>query len=534
MQFKKIAAVTSAAVLTVTLAACSSSDSGSSTSGSSQGKSNELITAYGCEPQNGLIGANTNEVCGGRVVQNIFSGLYYYDADGKPELDMAKSVDRVNETTYKVTLKDDITFSDGSAVKAENFVKAWNLAVEQGYLSASFFEPIKGYAEGAKEMEGLKIVDDKTFTIELNEPHSDFVLRLGYSAFQPLPDVAFTDPEAFGQNPVGNGPYKLSSWNHDQDLTMVPNESYKGSQTVKNAGVKFVFYPKLDAAYADLLSDNLDVIDTIPSASMASFRDDLKDRAVQQPSAVFQGFTIPAKLAHFGEDEEGKLRRQAISLSINRQEVVDKIFASTREPAKDFTSPVIDGWSGNVAGSEVLEYNPTKAKELWAKADAISPWSGQFAIAYNADGGHQDWVDAVTNSIRNTLGIDAVGKPYPDFKSFRTEITNRQITTAFRSGWQADYPALGNFLIPNYSTGGSSNDGDYSNPEFDAKMLAAEAAPTVEEAAKIYDEGQTILFTDLPGIPLWYGTASGGHSQKVANVKFGWDSQPIYTQITKG
>jgi hypothetical protein len=65
-----------------------------------------------------------------------------------------------------------------------------------------------------------------------------------------------------------------------------------------------------------------------------------------------------------------------------------------------------------VGGYGNLRYDPEAAKRLWAQADAIAPWSGSFEIAYNGDGGHKEWVDATTNNIRNTLGIDAKGKEY--------------------------------------------------------------------------------------------------------------------------
>ena len=139
----------------------------------------------------------------------------------------------------------------------------------------------------------------------------------------------------------------------------------------------------------------------------------------------------------------------------------------------------------------------------------------------------------MTNSIKNTLGIEAVGAPYPDFKSLRDEVTNRTITTGFRTGWQADYPSLGNFLTALYGTGAGSNDGDYSNPEFDAKMKEAAGASSTDESNKLYNDGQAILFQDLPAIPLWYANSTGGYSENVDNVVFSWKSQPVYYNITR-
>lgn len=519
------------------LAGCSGGDNGGSGS-TSGGDATSIIRTNGSEPQNPLIPTNTNEVGGGKILDSIFAGLVYYDAEGAPVNDMAESIVTNDPQNLTVTIKQGQTFTDGTEVKADNFIKAWNYGAQlsNNQLNSYFFEDIVGFSYDAdSELTGLQKVDDYTFTIALSKPAADFALRLGYSAFFPLPDVAFDDMAAFGENPIGNGPYKLSgdgAWQHNVQIDLVKNEDYQGGRTVENGGLSIIFYATQDAAYADLLGGNVDVIDGVPSSSLASFESDLGDRAVNQPAAVFQSFTIPGRLEHFG-GEEGKLRRQALSMAINRQEITDTIFQGTRTPASDFTSPVIAGWSDSLTGADVLSYNETQAKELWAQADAISPWSGTFQIAYNADGGHQSWVDAVTNSIKNTLGIDASGAPYPTFAEARTAITNRSIQTAFRTGWQADYPGLYNFLGPLYATDASSNDGDYSNPAFDELLTSGIAATDTDTQNEDFQKAQEILLQDLPAIPLWYSNVTGGYAEGVNNVQFGWNSVPLYYEITK-
>lgn len=519
------------------LAGCSSG--GSSTPSASSGDSTAIIKANGSEPENPLIPTNTNEVGGGRILDSLFAGLAYYDGDGKLVNDMADSITVDDDTNLTIKLKEGEKFTDGTDVKAENFIKAWNYGAQlsNAQQNQSWFASIDGFnADADAELTGLVQVDDYTFTIKLNAPiATEFASSLGYSAYYPLPDAAFDDMKAFGESPIGNGPYKLASgdaWKHDVQIDLVKNADYTGGRQAQNGGVTFVFYATQDAAYADLLGNNVDVIDGVPSSALATFQNDLGDRAVNQPSAVFQNFTIPQNLAHFSGDE-GKLRREAISMSINRPEITKTIFSDTRTPASDFTSPVISGWSDSVDGSDVTKFDADKAKDLWAQADAISPWSGSFQIAYNSDGGHQPWVDAVTNSIKNTLGIDASGAPYVDFASLRKQVNDRTITTAFRTGWQADYPSLYNFLAPLYVTGASSNDGDYSNPDFDKLVADGAAATSSEDAVADYQKAQTILFTDLPVIPLWYSNVTGGYAETVSNVVFGWNSVPLYYEITK-
>ena len=553
-----IVAIALAAAGALTLSGCA----GGSTAPAASGDATAIITANGTEPQNPLIPTNTNEVGGGKILDSIFAGLVYYDAEGAPVNDVAESITTDDSITYTITIKPGLTFTNDEPITSNSFVDAWNYGalLSNAQLSSYFFDPIVGYSDVqntmddptgaldedgaplqvpdplAETMSGLTVVDDTSFTVTLTSAQADFPLRLGYSAYLPLPASAWDDLAVFGESPVGNGPYMLASdtaWKHNTKIDLVVNPDYDGGRKAQNGGLTIKFYPDLAAAYADMLGGHLDVLDQIPDSAFGTFESDLGDRALNQPSAVFQSFTIPERLAHFG-GEEGALRRQALSMAINREEITDIIFEGTRTPASDFTAPVIDGWSDSLTGADVLEFNETRAQELWAEADAISPWSGSFQIAYNSDAAHQGWVDAVTNSIKNVLGIDASGAPYPTFAELRTLVSNRTIETAFRTGWQADYPSLFNFLGPLYATGAGSNDGDYSNPEFDALLATGSSAADVADANSDFQAAQEILLVDLPTIPLWYQNASGGFGADVQNVKFGWNSVPLFHEITKG
>ncbi|MGY4860014.1 peptide ABC transporter substrate-binding protein [Cryobacterium sp. AP23] len=502
--------------------------------------STSIISTNGSEPQNGLVPTNTTETGGGKITTSLFAGLVSYDADGAIENEVAKSIESDDATNWTVTLNDGWTFTNGEAVTSSSFVDAWNYgALFSNAQGASyFFDDITGFSYDAdSELTGLKVVDDTTFTVELASPEADWPLRLGYTAFMPLPSVAFDDMEAFGENPIGNGPYMLAeegAWVHDEGINLITNPDYEGVRKPVNGGLDIIFYATQDAAYADVQGGNLDVLDAVPDSAFETYQDEFGDRAVNQPAAIFQAFNMPYYLEHWS-GEEGELRRAAISMSIDRAEITDVIFQGTRTPATDFTSPVIDGYSDALEGADVLEFNPEEAVKLWAEADAIAPYGDTtFDIAYNSDGGHQAWVDAVTNSIKNTLDINAVGKPYPTFAAALDDRSNEKLTGATRAGWQADYPSLYNFLAPLYKTGAGSNYEGYSSPEFDALLDEGAAAATVEDATAKYQEAQEVLLKDLPTIPLWYSNVNGVWADGVNDVTFGWDSVPLYYQITKG
>lgn len=334
-----------------------------------------IVFANETEPQNPLVPSNTNEVGGGRIIDLVFSNLVRFETDGTVVNEVAESIETEDNQTYTVKIQDGWTFTDGTPVTADSFIKAWNYGalLSHAHLSSYFYDVIEGFSyEEDSELTGLTKIDDLTFTIKLTAPASDFKLRLGYSAFAPLPEAAFADMEAFGQAPIGNGPYKVDSWTHDAEIVLSKNADYKGGQTVANEGITFTIYTDYDAAYNDLLADSVDVLDAIPDSALSTFTEELGDRAVNQPGAVIQCFSINVNTEHFKMDEEGRLRRAALSRAINRKEICETLYYETRTPASDFTSPVIAGWTDQVSGNEVLTFDDAEAKSLWEQAEAIS------------------------------------------------------------------------------------------------------------------------------------------------------------------
>ncbi|WP_239476972.1 peptide ABC transporter substrate-binding protein [Nocardia arizonensis] len=535
MIFHKATAVTAAVLLAagLGLSACSSTDSVDAA----------IVTTNGAEPQNPLVPTNTNENMGGRVVDRLFAGLKYYDNKGVAHDEMAESITSTDRRNYRITIKPDWKFTDGTPVTAKSFVDAWNYGAlgTNAQLQSYVFTPIVGFDEVSAEkptaqtMSGLRVVDDRTFTVELKQPSIDFETALGYAPFYPLPAVAYQDMKAFGENPIGNGPYKFAgdgAWEHNVKIDLTPNPDYRGGRQAKNKGLRFVMYQSFDTAYSDLLAGNLDTLDTIPDSALTTYRNDLGDRAILAPTAQNQHIGVQSNVAHFG-GAEGLLRRRAISLAINREQICQTIFNDTKQPARDFTASTLPGFDPNVPGSEMLKYNPDEAKRLWAQADAIAPWSGRYEIAYNSDGGHQAWIEAVANSVKNTLGIDAVGAPYPTFKNIRDLVNAKSIGKSFRYGWQGDYPTMLQFLTSQYYSYSDTNNVDYADPEFDRLLDAALAAPTLEESYRIVAQAQALLFKDMADIPVFDYRAAAGRSEHVVKADLAWNGLFDFENIEK-
>ncbi|WEV72768.1 ABC transporter substrate-binding protein [Bifidobacterium sp. ESL0790] len=542
----RIVAALAAGAALVSVAGCGGSNN-SSDQKNTKASTDQMIKVDNTEPQSPLVPSNTNEMGGGRVIRYLFEGLVSYDAKGKQHMEVAKSITpNADASQYTIKLNDGWKFTNGEPVTASSFADAWSYDanVKNAQKQSSRMSIIKGYDElqdpgvaADAKLSGLEVKDPLTLVVNLNKPDSVFPIQVAHQSFFPLPSAAYKDMKAFGKSPIGNGPYKFKSWQPNTDIQVVKNTDYKGSRKVANGGIDFRVYTSEDAAYSDLQSGNLDVMVEVPQSALKTFRNDSSVKAFVQPGSSYQGFVIPENLPHFAPGKEGNLRRQAISMSINRKEIVSKIYYNTKTPATDFTSPLVPEHSTKLENSGNLKYNPKKAKELWKQADAISKFSGTFKIAYNADANHKAWVEAVSNSLKNTLGIDASGDAYPTFSDIRNQVTNRSIKTAFRSGWMLDYPTAEDYLTPLYASssadGKGSNDGDYKNPAFDKALAQALAQTDVSKRTADFRSAQDILLEDLPAIPLWNEDVAAAASTKVSNVHFDYTNLPTYNTITK-
>ncbi|MQA61364.1 MAG: ABC transporter substrate-binding protein [Actinophytocola sp.] len=518
------------------LSACSGGDGGDDADEAGAKSGGEIVNR-GCQPENPLVPGDTNETCGGDVVDALFTGLVEYDAEtAEARNAMAESIETEDNKTFTVKVKEGWKFHDGTDVKAKNFVDAWNYTAygPNGLQNGWWFEQVKGFADTqcedpeagckdgetkAKELAGLKVVDDYTFTIETEAPFSVLPAKLGYTVFSPLPDSFFDDPDAFGRKPVGNGAFKFDSWADNQEIVTSKFADYVGEQKPNVDKVTFKHYQDMDAAYDDLLAGNLDFHDQIPTAALAGekWKDDLADRAIEREVGIIQTVTLAPKFKGPGYSEFNK----AVSLAVNREQITDKIFHGTYTPATGWVSPVVDGYQEDACG-EWCTYDPDKAKDMLEEAKSKGfKVPKELATYYNADGDHKPWSEAFANQVSQVFEgeFKLVAKPYPTFAELRADVNDRKIDGFFRTGWQMDFPHIENFLNPLVKTGAASNDGLYSNKAVDDKLNEADAADSTEEATKLYQDAEKLLADDMPNIPMWYYGLAAGHSEKVENVK---------------
>lgn len=520
-------------VLSLGATACGG-DSGGGSGDSNAGASGGTFSYTLTNPENPLVPGNTSESEGAQIIDALFTGLVTYDVDtAEVKMDgVAESIESDDKTLWTVKLKDGWTFHDGTAVDAQSFVDAWNYtALSTNAQGGSYFMAnIEGYdalqAETdaddnitapptATELSGLTIVDAKTFTVTLTAPFAQYPITVGYNAFYPLPKAFFTDPDAFGVKPIGNGPFKADAeFRQDVGFTITRFEEFAGEKAKADA-VEIRVIPDINTAYLEVQNGSLDILDSVPPDVITTAPGEFGDRFLERSSSTFTYVGFPTYDARFDD----KKVRQAVSLAIDRAAISKAIFNGTREPAMSAISPVVDGSRPDACAYCV--YDPAAAKALLAETDFDT--SQPIDLWFNSGAGHDAWMTAVGNQLRENLGVDYKLKGDLAFSEYLPVGRNKQFTGPFRLGWSMDYPSPQNYLEPLYTEAAlppGSNTAFYVNPAFDAKVAEGNKAGSNDEAVKLYQDAEDILLEDMPIMPMFFGLLQAVHSENVSNVKF--------------
>jgi peptide/nickel transport system substrate-binding protein len=481
-------------------------------------KGGELRTNLG-EPES-LLPTNSGESEGIAVIRSVYEGLVNFDANtGQPVNAIAESIESTDNKLWTIKIKSGYKFDNGEAVTSDSFIKAWNFGAygpnTQG--NSYFFDRIVGYADlqsgadpdgdgpqeapapAAKEMSGLKKVDDSTFTVTLTDPFAGWPVVLGYSAFYPLAAACLADAEACNEKPIGNGPFKFDgAWEHKVQIKLVRNDDFAGTKANIDK-LTFRIYDNQDTALLDLQAGELDVIDFVPPARLPEVRQQYGERFVEQPTSSLTYVGLPL----YEPTLQNKLIRQALSLAVDRQAIIDAAFQGARIPAGSLAPELILG-GGRTDACDYCKYDPTKAKALLQQAGGW-PAGQKLTFWFNAGAGHDTWVQGVADSIKSVLGIEYELNGSLQFAEYLATGDEKKFTGPFRLGWSADYPLLENYLKPLFGAQGSSNYPNYNNPAFDAKIAQGDNADSVDAAVKAYQEAEDMVMEDMPIIPMWWG-----------------------------
>ncbi|MDQ3610541.1 MAG: ABC transporter substrate-binding protein [Actinomycetota bacterium] len=488
------------------------------------------FSVFICEPQF-LVPTNSNETCGAEVLNALFIGLVEYDPDTSQPLygqdsdqALAETIESQDQQSWTITLKDGYTFHDGTPVTAQSFVDSWNYGAygPNAQRNSYFYENIQGYnalqcpddecnkQPRTDEMSGLRAVDDQTLEVTLSAPFSQFPLTVGYTAFYPMPEAFFAKGgNKLREAPVGNGPFEMDgAWQHNREINVTRYDDF-GGEPAKAGAVTFAIYAEDSTAYNDLLAGNLDVMDQLPPEQIESAQAQLGDRYLEGESSSYTYIGFDVADPRFSDER----LRQAFSMAVDRESITETILPD-QVPAGSIVSPVVAGSRPDACG-DLCDYNPGMAKKLF---DQAGGYDGELVLWLNSGAGHEVWMEAVSNQLRQNLGISDISFESLTFAPYLDALDDGSYTGPFRLGWIMDYPSPQNYLEPIYSTDGSSNYFNYSNPQVDSLIDKGNAADTVKDGIEFYQQAEDIILEEMPSLPMFFGRVAGGHSENVDGV----------------
>jgi len=461
---------------------------------------------------------NLQESEGTQVGQSVFDSLVTFDYVTSEIAPAAAESWESNEdaTVWTFNLAD-ATFHNGDPVTAEDFKFAWERICNPENESEISYHlgAVVGFDEmqagEADELEGVVAVDEKTLEVTLQYPFADFEYVVGHPALAPVPADAVengveVDGETvdFGDMPIGNGPFMMSEpWAHDQYIKVEKYADYYGTEPNID-GVDFMILADQDTAYLEFQAGNMDFV-PIPTgqidAAVAEYGESPDGYTVNPGEQVSLGAELATYYLLMNNTDEvlsDPIVRQALSLAINREQIVEKVFEGTRIPATGVVPPGIVGFQ-----EDAFPYAKYDVEEAKAKLEEAGYPEGEglpvINLEYNTGSGHED-ILALVKSDLEAVGIQSelVGTEWAQYLDKLTEATYQ----VGRLGWIADYPIMDNFLYPLFLTDSADNYALYSNPDVDELLTEARQTTDDDERVAMYQEAEQMIGEDAPVIPI--------------------------------
>ena len=464
-------------LFTMLLTGCGKQSDASRTYGK-VGVKDELILAIGNEPDNGF-----DPTTGwGRYGSPLFqSTLFKRDHQLKIVNDLATGY-RVSDDglVWTVTLREDVSFSDGNSLTAEDVVYTYMRAAESGSVI------------DLSVMKDVAALNEYTVEFTLNKPQSTFIYILQATGIVPK----HAHGADYAEKPMGSGPFKFKQWDKGQQLIVEVNPEYYGEKPFFKK-ITFLFLSE-DLAFAAAKTGSVDIAN-IPHSfgkqGVSSMRlealESVDNRGIMFPYLKAGGKTAGG--APIGNDVTADIAiRRAISIVINRNALVEGVLEGFGTPA--YT--VSDGLPWWNPASVFQDGDLPEAKQILADAgwidedkDGILEKNGlkaQFSLVYpSSDQTRQSLAIAVADMIK-PLGINIIveGKSWND-------VQNMMHSSATLFGWGSHDP-LEMYNLYHSKTAGEGwyNTGYYSNSQVDTYMDMALAAITEEEANEYWKKAQ--------------------------------------------
>lgn len=469
-------------------------------------KETDTLTLPGDDPTT-LDPHLTGDVTSAEYVVEIFSGLVTLNKDLEIVPDIAQSWDvSADGKVYTFHLREDVRFHNGKKVTAQDFKDSFERCADPRTMSTvadTYLGDIVGVRDKlngrAKEVKGVKVINDSTLEIMIDAPKAYFLAKMTYpTAFVLDMENVKRGGWTWTDQPNGTGPFKLERYDIGERLVLARNENFYGPKAalkrvnfVLTGGSMMTMYEngELDAVPVSIIDIDRVLDPTNPLN---------KELSISPSFGTFY-IALNAGLPPFDDVKV----RQAFSMAIHKELMAEVVLKEMVEPAWTILPPGMPGHNEKLEG---LPYDPERARELIAESKYGSAEDLPEITFYisGVGGSIGPIASAVVEMLSVNLGVE-VAIQQAETAIFFSDIAKRPNPYQMYSiGWIADYPDPQDFLEIKLHSKSLNNQTGYANPEVDRLLDEAGVEQDEEKRLALYQKAEELIVQDAPWILLWY------------------------------
>ncbi len=415
--------------------------------------------------------------------------------------------------TYLFHLRENARWQNGDPVTAYDFVYSYRriLNPDLGSQYASMLHVLKNakaYHQRSIPWEkaevGVRATDKLTLELTLENPTPYFLELLNHYSWFPVHPPTIKKHDAFDRigsqwtkptNFVGNGPFKLKDHRVNSVIEVTASKTYWDADNTRLNGIRFYPIEAVDTEERAFRSGFLHLTQTVSSDRIDYLQKNHPDWIHFEP---YLG-TYFYRFNHLTPPFDDMRIRKALSMSVDRQILVEKVLKGGQKPSFCFTPPNTGGFTAN----DQFEYNPQKAKFLIEEyllekgLEEMPP----IELTYNTSEGHKKVAEALQAMWKKSLGIE-IKLLNMEWKVFLSTISKGDYSMA-RGGWIGDYVDANTFLHM-WRTNDGHNQTGWSNQKYDQLLDLAETATDSQVRLNFFQQCEEILSEEVPILPLYF------------------------------
>ena len=446
------------------------------------------------------------------VIRDLFEGLVNQDSKGNIIPGVATKWQSNDNRIWIFTLRSDAKWSDGTPVTAQDFVYSWQRLVDPKTTSPfAWFAALAGITNAQSIIDGkvspdklgVTAVDARTLRVQLDKPLPWFVnLTANFSLYPVQKANVESDPNWTRPGKlVGNGAYVLKERVVNEKLVAVPNGAYWDNAKTVIKQVTFVPINQESTATKRYLAGDIDITESFPKNQYHKLLKQLPGQVFTPPQLGTYYYAFNTRK---GPTADARVRL-ALSMTIDRRIMAEKVLGTGEKPAWRFTPDVTAGFTPEPSPLESMSQ-----AELNAQAKTLLQAAGygpnrplKLTLLYNTSENHQKIAIAVASMWKKNLGVD-VKLQNQEWKTY-IDSRNTGNFDVIRASWVGDYNEPSTFLSLLTSTH-SGNISRFSNPAYDKVINQATLEQTEKARNADYNEAEKIIAGQAPIAPIYQYT----------------------------